>query len=606
MDEEEVEENEGEEGDMEVDEGEKAGKSQSNARESHKAQKALQQERKANKQNSALLQDAKRAWSLARQKNIKTDERKKHIDNLMKVVRGKVQEVVLKHDASRIVQTIVKYGGQTERNEIAAELKGHYRALAQSKYSKFLVTKLIRYCPAHRSSILLEFKSHVIRLLLHREACGVISDSYDLYANAYERSLLLQDFYGKEVALFSSASTKGADATESEKASMRKGLAGALEGADAERRKRILAAVKENLDLVLNNTEKSAVSHSIFHHVMWEYLSEVNHVEDETEREKLRREVFEGSQDVLAEMVHTKDGSRVVREFLAQGTAKDRKQIVKTLKPHVEKICKDDDAQLVLFTALDVIDDTKLTAKSLVADITSKAPSLYQSVQGRRSLLYLIVPRTLRHFSPAQIDMIMETDAIRAKTSKKDPTTRQEEIRKAASEGLVATLLDDAGVFEEVLRDAGGSLLVTEIMLYADGEKPQACENLVRMLSAPYPSEDDTKPHIIDIPHSSRAVKTILQGGHFSKQTKAVVPSTSFSPISLVKLWIQTVGKENTQAMAKAGGAFVVATLCDRVRDDGDAKMKKELKGWFDDRFIAQVGDDVRGKSVLLESIRSL
>ncbi len=115
---------------------------------------------------------------------------------------------------------------------------------------QFLVTKLIRYCPGHRSSILLEFKSHVIRLLLHREACNVIADSYDLFANAYERSLLLQDFYGKEVALFSTASTKGTAATETEKAQMRKGLAGALEGADAERRKRILVAVKQNLDLV--------------------------------------------------------------------------------------------------------------------------------------------------------------------------------------------------------------------------------------------------------------------------------------------------------------------------------------------------------------------
>ena len=74
-------------------------------------------------------------------------------------------------------------------------------------------------------------------------------------------------------------------------------------------------------------------------------------------------------------MVHTKDGSRVVREFLARGTAKvafhfcltndatsdteklqDRKQIVKILKPHIERICLDDDAQLVLFTALDVIE----------------------------------------------------------------------------------------------------------------------------------------------------------------------------------------------------------------------------------------------------------
>lgn len=83
--------------------------------------------------------------------------------------------------------------------------------------------------------------------------------------------------------------------------------------------------------------------------------------------------VLYSCQEVLAEMVHTKDGSRVVREFLAQGTAKvsllvltdaygliyiskDRKQIVKVLKPHVERMCTDDEAQLVLFTALDVIE----------------------------------------------------------------------------------------------------------------------------------------------------------------------------------------------------------------------------------------------------------
>ena len=72
-------------------------------------------------------------------------------------------------------------------------------------------------------------------------------------------------------------------------------------------------------------------------------------------------------------MVHTKDGSRVVREFLAQGTAKvrhtflfrsrvpnhfpqDRKQIIKVIKPYIETMAKDEEAQLVLFTALDVIE----------------------------------------------------------------------------------------------------------------------------------------------------------------------------------------------------------------------------------------------------------
>lgn len=106
------------------------------ARESHKAQKALHEQRRAAKPHSELLVEAKKAWSLARQKNITKEERTKHIHALVEVVRGKVKDIVFKHDASRIIQTIVKYGGQKERNEIAEELKGRYKDLAQNKYSK--------------------------------------------------------------------------------------------------------------------------------------------------------------------------------------------------------------------------------------------------------------------------------------------------------------------------------------------------------------------------------------------------------------------------------------------------------------------------------------
>jgi len=55
-------------------------------------------------------------------------------------------------------------------------------------------------------------------------------------------------------------------------------------------------------------------------------------------------------------MVHTKDGSLCVREFLVWGSAKDRKQILKVLKPHLERIWTNEEGQLVLFTALDVIE----------------------------------------------------------------------------------------------------------------------------------------------------------------------------------------------------------------------------------------------------------
>lgn len=55
-------------------------------------------------------------------------------------------------------------------------------------------------------------------------------------------------------------------------------------------------------------------------------------------------------------MVHTKEGSTVVRYFLAHGTAKDRKQVLKVLKPHLERIFTNEEGQLVIFTALDVIE----------------------------------------------------------------------------------------------------------------------------------------------------------------------------------------------------------------------------------------------------------
>lgn len=105
------------------------------------------------------------------------------------------------------------------------------------------MTKLIRYCPSQRTSILTELRGHVLRLLLHREASTVIADAFELHANAYERSLLIRDFYGKEAALFFS-STIGSD-PDKEKA--KRGLKGVLNDATPEQQTRILNATKETI-----------------------------------------------------------------------------------------------------------------------------------------------------------------------------------------------------------------------------------------------------------------------------------------------------------------------------------------------------------------------
>lgn len=231
------------------------------------AQRQITLQRRAAKPHSALLANAKKAWSRARQKAISKEERTSHITSLMEIVRGMIQDIVFKHDASRIVQTIVKRGNQRQRDEVATELRGRFKELVENKYSKvrcvdgpvrsklnmlqFLVAKLAQLCPSHRLSMIMEFRSHVIRLLLHREASQIISDIYSLYSNSTERAILLRDFYGREVALLP-LPRKGENATKDG----RGGLSVVLQDASEEQRRRILASLSENLNLML--------AHSLF------------------------------------------------------------------------------------------------------------------------------------------------------------------------------------------------------------------------------------------------------------------------------------------------------------------------------------------------------
>jgi pumilio family protein 6 len=93
-------------------------------------------------------------------------------------------------------------------------------------------------------------------------------------------------------------------------------------------------------------------------------------------------------------------------------------------------------------------------------------PELAMHKSGRRVLLYLLVPRSTKYFIPSTIQQLVATDLSAANTSKKNPGTRREELRAAANEGFINLAVQHG---EEMLRDAGASLLLTEIMLYTTG-----------------------------------------------------------------------------------------------------------------------------------------
>jgi pumilio homology domain family member 6 len=127
---------------------------------------------------------------------------------------------------------------------------------------------------------------------------------------------------------------------------------------------------------------------------------------------------------------------------------------------------------------------------------------------------------------------------------------------------------------------------------------------LAKALASPYPSEDPEQPHPIDLPHTSRMYKSLLQGGHFSHSEQSVIRSSAFSPSEFASVFLSAVGSDTTIAIAQGNGAFVAAELVERIREEGTDEQKTKIRNWFNDAFVARLMDsEAKGKNVLIEKI---
>lgn len=113
--------------------------------------------------------------------------------------------------------------------------------------------------------------------------------------------------------------------------------------------------------------------------------------------------------------------------------------------------------------------------------------------------------------------------------------------------------------------------------------------------------------HLIDISHSSRLFKTLIQGGHFDRSTSSVSAVPTFPASSFASQFMQAIGHNNMVQMALGNGAFVVAELVKRISEEGTEEEKSELKGWFGKKVIDQIRSGKgRGSEALLESLQGL
>jgi pumilio family protein 6 len=171
--------------------------------EARKEQKRLQMQRRMAKPNAPLIQQAKALWEQLRSKTLDKKSRSDAMDQMMDLIKGKVNDLIFKHDASRIIQSCLKHGNATQRDLVAQELSGCWMQLATSQYGRFIISKVLTYCSAkYRHLIIEEIAGKVIKLIRHKEAGSVVEELYSGFANSAEKNMLVLDFYGKEFSLF--------------------------------------------------------------------------------------------------------------------------------------------------------------------------------------------------------------------------------------------------------------------------------------------------------------------------------------------------------------------------------------------------------------------
>lgn len=476
------------------------------------------------------------------------------------------------------------------------ELQPQWRAMMESKYSKFLMSKLIRYCPSIRPLLIPVISRHLTAMLFHADAVQPISDFYDLWASAKERRLLVRGFYPREISIFDGGKT-GQDVP---------GLEGSLEQTNEAGRERVLDSVEKTVLEVFNATQKTALAQSIFHRFVHEYITCIYRFLSPEVAAKKYKELLEASLESLAEIVHTKDGSAVVRSLLVHGSAKDRKSILQNLRKHTEAIAKDGDAQLVLFTAFDVVDDTKMMGKAFVSDLVGLAPELAFDKNGKRALHYLLTPNASRHFLPTTLASLAASalEARQLGTSKKDPEVRRREIVGYASPGLLQLVADKG---EDLVRDPGAGLLVQDIMLYTTGDKAAAVASLTAPLQAPV-TGDGTHP--LELAHATRTYKTLFAGGHFSMVTKSIdVVDEQLGKDVAAATWdaiaSDDAGGPSNVAKVAAAAPFVMLELVEALKktdkwDEARNVLKAEAVS------EAVEGSEMKGASALKERLAAI
>ncbi|XP_077867446.1 pumilio homolog 3-like [Saccoglossus kowalevskii] len=443
-------------------------------------------QRRKLKNNYELSKRAKEIWETLRRHNCSKETRRKLIAELYKMVQGKVSELAFAHDTVRVLQCCIQFGSVEQRNAIFEEVKDLMLDLSKNKYSKFYVLKMLKYgTKEQRDFIIKSFYGKVAKLVAHSESSEILESAYNNHANASQRISLLEEFYGPTYAVFKTQNNLTLEQILKE---------------NPGKKRPILENMKHALTPLL---EKSVIKHSIVHKALMDYFifAEI----------KSKTDMIESMRDVVVQILHTHDGSRVAMQCCFFLFLQDRKAIIKSFKTFVLKICREEFGHLVMLAIFDAVDDTKLVSKVLLNEMLKDLSTIAMDTYGRKVLLYLLGGRDPSYCHPDIVKILQGGD--NNPTSKKSRDVRQRELIEAASPGLLELVAKET---RALVFDKSHSQLVLAILRHAKGDKSHAMNAICELAAEefiPHVKDSEDKldeMHIAEHPAGHQFLKRLI------------------------------------------------------------------------------------------------
>ncbi|XP_065512723.1 pumilio homolog 3 [Caloenas nicobarica] len=533
-----------------------------------KKRKELKQTRQLNdRSNFDIIVKSKQIWESVRRKKCDKEKREKLMDELQKLLQGKIKSLAFAHDSTRVIQCFIQYGNEEQRQKIFEELKDSLVELSKSKYSRNIVKKFLMYGTKPQvAEIIKSFKGHVKKMLRHAEASAVVEYAYNDKAILEQRNMLTEELYGNTFQVYKTPIVSTLDKVFE---------------AQPEKREAILDEMKQILTPMAQ--KEAVIKHSLVHKVFLDFFTYA--------LPKQRSEMIEAIREAVIYLAHTHDGARVAMHCLWHGTPKDRKVIVKTMKTYIEKIATGEFSHLVLLAAFDCIDDTKLVKQLIISEINSSLPNMINNKYGKKVLLYLLSPRDPAHFVPEIIMLLQQGDGNAY--SKKNTELRRHELLEAISSPLLEYLQEHT---QEVVTDKATFVLVADILRTALGDIQPALDAIANLAAEELvPGGRDGQLHIAEHPAGHLVLKWLIEQDEKMRE--------SGKDVCFGRTLVDHVGIENMKTWAEVNrGAIILCCLLRSTDQKVANTVKKGLKKLVPKLKLKK---SVKGIEALLEKLTS-